>query len=330
MALQSSGLIRLSQIQTEFGGSNPISLSEYYRGGAYVTANNTSVPTSSTITLSNFYGATKQFTFTLSTNQENWDLRSAATTAGWDGSAPLIVNINSGVYVWSDTTATAGLIISGAFSGGLTVNNSGFIMGRGGNGGSFSFAVQNGGPGITVSLTSGSATFNNQPSGYIGGGGGGGAVTARFGTGGGGAGGGAGGTHTSRVTGGAGGSIGQAGGTGTAYSLPHSASVGTGGGAGGGGGMDDELGSDTGWTAGGGGGRIFPGIGGGGGSSGGSSNNAGSDGSRSGDIYYAGGGGGWGASGGSYLGSGAGSGGAAISGSGYTVTGTTSQIYGSY
>ena len=34
MALQSSGAISLSDIQTEFGGGNPISLSEYYRGGA--------------------------------------------------------------------------------------------------------------------------------------------------------------------------------------------------------------------------------------------------------------------------------------------------------
>lgn len=36
MALQSSGAISLSNIQTEFGGSNPISLSEYYKGGTYV------------------------------------------------------------------------------------------------------------------------------------------------------------------------------------------------------------------------------------------------------------------------------------------------------
>jgi hypothetical protein len=30
MALPSSGAISFSQIQTEFGGTNPISLSEYY------------------------------------------------------------------------------------------------------------------------------------------------------------------------------------------------------------------------------------------------------------------------------------------------------------
>jgi hypothetical protein len=47
--------ISLGQIQGEFGGANPIYLSEYYRGGAYTTNNNTTVPTSGTIALSNFY-----------------------------------------------------------------------------------------------------------------------------------------------------------------------------------------------------------------------------------------------------------------------------------
>lgn len=47
MALSASGAISLSQIQTEFGGSNPISLSEYYSGGL---PNNFSNTTSQTIT----------------------------------------------------------------------------------------------------------------------------------------------------------------------------------------------------------------------------------------------------------------------------------------
>ena len=331
MALQSSGLIRLSQIQTEFGGSNPISLSEYYRGGAYVTANNTSVPTSSTITLSNFYGATKQFTFTLSTNQENWDLRSAATTAGWDGSAPLIVNINSGVYVWSDTTATAGLIISGSFAGGLTLNNSGFIMGRGGNGATNGSGAA-GGPGVTVSLSSGSASINNQSSGYIGGGGGGGGTKDIQGGGGGGAGGG----DSYYKAGGAIGLPGAGfGGVAFTYGEYGTGITSAGGGAGGGGGARDDTGSDTTTQRGSAGGRIFPGTGGRGadargyGGAGGSAGNAGVNGT--GADGNGGGGGGWGASGGNAAGGSAGgAGGAAISGSGYTVTGTTSQIYGSY
>lgn len=59
MALQSSGPISLSQIQSEFGGSNPISLSEYYRGGANVGSWVTSVPSSGAISMSNFYGTSQ-------------------------------------------------------------------------------------------------------------------------------------------------------------------------------------------------------------------------------------------------------------------------------
>lgn len=62
MPLQTSGAITLADIQTEFGGANPISLSEYYAGGAYVPAGtsgtNGAVPSSGAISLSNFYGTT--------------------------------------------------------------------------------------------------------------------------------------------------------------------------------------------------------------------------------------------------------------------------------
>lgn len=50
MALQTSGAISLDDIQTEFGGSNPISLSEYYGAAS-------GIPASGTISISDFYGA---------------------------------------------------------------------------------------------------------------------------------------------------------------------------------------------------------------------------------------------------------------------------------
>lgn len=60
MTLQSSGALSLSQIQTEFGGANPIGMSEYYAGGANVPGGtsgvNGAVPTSGTISMSKFYG----------------------------------------------------------------------------------------------------------------------------------------------------------------------------------------------------------------------------------------------------------------------------------
>ena len=58
MTLPSSGALSFSQIQGEFGGSNPISLSEYYRGGPIVPnhGHTSPIPTSGTISVNNFYG----------------------------------------------------------------------------------------------------------------------------------------------------------------------------------------------------------------------------------------------------------------------------------
>ena len=59
MALPSSGTISVLQVAQMFGGSTPLSLSEYYKGGSYVLTTDTApnVPTSGTISLSNFYSA---------------------------------------------------------------------------------------------------------------------------------------------------------------------------------------------------------------------------------------------------------------------------------
>ncbi len=64
MALPSSGVLTLDDIQTEFGGTNPIDLSDYYRGGSLVpdTATNAGIPTSGVISVTDFYGATNVIT----------------------------------------------------------------------------------------------------------------------------------------------------------------------------------------------------------------------------------------------------------------------------
>ena len=55
MTLQSSGAISLANVQTEFGGSNPIGINEYYGSGG--------APASGTISLNDFYGRSS-FDFT--------------------------------------------------------------------------------------------------------------------------------------------------------------------------------------------------------------------------------------------------------------------------
>lgn len=69
MALPSTGELALTDIQTEFGGSNPIELSEYYAGGSYVpsgtSGTNGAVPTSGEIAVSDFYGTQSGITVTV-------------------------------------------------------------------------------------------------------------------------------------------------------------------------------------------------------------------------------------------------------------------------
>ena len=60
MALPTSGVLSLLDLQNEFGGVNPISMSEYYAGGANVpsgtSGTNGAVPTSGVLAVSDFYG----------------------------------------------------------------------------------------------------------------------------------------------------------------------------------------------------------------------------------------------------------------------------------
>ena len=62
MAIPSSGAISFDTIQTEFGGSNPIGLDEYYAGGSYVASGisgtNGAVPSSGAISMNQFFGTT--------------------------------------------------------------------------------------------------------------------------------------------------------------------------------------------------------------------------------------------------------------------------------
>lgn len=57
--MPSSGTITFDDLLTVFGGSEPVSLSAYYRGGSLVPdiTKNAGVPTSGAISLADFYGA---------------------------------------------------------------------------------------------------------------------------------------------------------------------------------------------------------------------------------------------------------------------------------
>jgi len=117
----SNNPISLGQIQTEFGGSNPIALAgEYYRNGSYTTSNNTNVPTSGTISLSDFYGAYKYVACVVQTGTSKYG-------SGFMGyatynkhpilSGPFITSTKSGP---TDSIVTAGNVTITSYS---TVGN---------------------------------------------------------------------------------------------------------------------------------------------------------------------------------------------------------------
>jgi hypothetical protein len=90
----------MSDIQTEFGGSNPISLNEYYAGGSYVPSSISGVPSSGTISMNNLRGKTKSAPYTIS----------VSTTATTEGNAFYITisnTIPAPVLYWKITDYTA-------------------------------------------------------------------------------------------------------------------------------------------------------------------------------------------------------------------------------
>ena len=355
MPIQSSGAISLANIQTEFLGANPISLSEYYRGSvndyskyiyAYETSNNAinnlTVPSSGQVSLSNYYGTGRVFQYTISGSMQELNITSSwLTSVGWNGVMPVLITIQAGRYLWSNSTSTAGLTISYP----ITLENYGYIIGKGGNGGNGGTsytAGSAGGPALHASVSG--ITITNNSGAFIAGGGGGGGGSgnaegvgyANHGaSGGGGAGGGNGGSCGFIGAGGSGGAIGQTGANGATRNNEYFLIAAIGGGAGGGGGMQWDYFEG----AGAGGGRILAGTGGAGayrdvvsplGGAGGSAGSVGGAG-RSIWVHAGGGGGGGcganGGSGGRYSPAG-GAGGAAISGTSVTLN-NSGTVYGS-
>ena len=227
------------------------------------------VPSGAIRVAADFYGKASAFSFTISANQQQANLRTLALAAGWNGTSVVTATVNAGVYIWSDVTGIAALTIDGSWPNGVTLINNGYIIGKGGNGGSnlqqnVNTSIKPGGNGgSAMSLSINNLIIVNNSGAFIAGGGGGGGSGGFYspssvswaGSGGGGAGGGSGGytqnTFFVNAPGGNGGSVGTSGSDGTA--LEAATSIGSGGG----------------------GGRILPGTGGQGGFYGSVSSNQG-------------------------------------------------------
>lgn len=180
MALQSSGAISLSDIATEFGGTAPHSLSEYYRDAGFVGAGAPNVPTSGALRMNKFFGGQAAIAITLASNASNQDILTLAQSQGYNASTdsiPIIVNINSGVTISGSGTDA---LSTGALNANsdLIINISGEVNGFFGSLGSTpNGAGGSGGDALYVNtLTGGSGTIvvNVLSGGKLRGGGGGG------------------------------------------------------------------------------------------------------------------------------------------------------------
>ena len=89
---------------------------------------------SGAISMQNLQGKANAFSFALSGS--NVDLRTAAISAGWDGTTKVKAAVNFGAVISSTSNGTPALTISGAFPNGVELTNDGTIVGMGGGGGS--------------------------------------------------------------------------------------------------------------------------------------------------------------------------------------------------
>jgi hypothetical protein len=181
MTLQTAGSIKSSQIQTEFGGTNPISMSQYY-------GLDSGIPTSGPIKFSDFYGKILNATRTIGSIQNfnaRSDFQTNATIVGGKKTASSVYSNNQAVKYTINVNGTVGsdstssyAFDTGTFPSGssiyLNVYSGNYIVGAGGDGG-----VKNGGaggvggPALILRLIS-YITNNGTIAGGGGGGGGGG------------------------------------------------------------------------------------------------------------------------------------------------------------
>jgi hypothetical protein len=167
MALPASGTLSLSDIKTEFNGVNPIAMGSYYRGGTYVTANNTSVPTSGAISISNFYGASNTVgtTWTQATTYTNSTLSVigvvygnsiyVATGYALAPFANTTIMYSADGNTWTTSTALYSILGNGVFRS-ISFANGYFIVNDGTGTGSAAYST-NGTSWTAINIAAGGA-----------------------------------------------------------------------------------------------------------------------------------------------------------------------------
>lgn len=165
MAISATGSVSLQDVEDEFGGTGAVALSEYYRSNTYgtVSGNNTAVPQSGQIKLSQFRGTEKKRYVTYYLCGAGGGGGYGVDNGGASGEAPdggdSTITINGSTFtalggdggghgevsrlsqVWFDANIADGYFKDFGSSGGKTSNRSaasagtGFVAGGSGGGG---------------------------------------------------------------------------------------------------------------------------------------------------------------------------------------------------
>ena len=96
--IPNSGPISLSDFATEFGGTAPHSMSEYYRNGANVPSNNSNVPTAGAFRFGQMRGAINEIILA-ATSGANVDL-SSLFGANWTSTVPKRLTVPRWCNYW--------------------------------------------------------------------------------------------------------------------------------------------------------------------------------------------------------------------------------------
>jgi len=187
MALPDSGQISISQLRTNFGGSTPDGLSEYYRGGSNVADNaaNTSVPQSGAVSLSDFYSSAGTTTrdirvrMSYQFNENGFGVTSQSSTAapasispganavawqpvfragtGFITSASITISQNEDVTAYNNNVILYGGTSSSAVTNVVAAWNAGY---NGSTGGARSYSISWNSDGTISSITYTSGSYN--------------------------------------------------------------------------------------------------------------------------------------------------------------------------
>jgi len=98
--------ITLDDVQTEFGGTNPIEIAEYYAGGSYVPASVSGVPTSGQISLDNLRGKTKTVYAVSVSISPSSGVYPYTSTISWTSNMPVGGYVNIQITYPNGSTST--------------------------------------------------------------------------------------------------------------------------------------------------------------------------------------------------------------------------------